>query len=328
METTHRGISIGAWLMLIAAAVGVPFAVVAYAILRYFGGPILPLEAPIAGLMEHPLWLVLLAVSGLVTLLASLLFLIGLIIYVVVPSLSPETARIDYASYWTALASFILAAAVGVLLQLLFSLAAATLSPTGELLAADGRLSPLQLLTTIVNTEVGLLLVLWIRIVRPGVISWRDMGITTERLGERLSIGFLAGIVVFVVASIIEFILASLGIQQTQLAIFEPLKSAPLAQFVALLLAGAGLAGFVEESFFRGYVFKAVLARKGAALAYLFSALLFSAAHLDLRAALPIFVTGLILAYVYRSTNSVIPAMVAHGLNNAVAFVVLYLGLV
>ena len=39
---------------------------------------------------------------------------------------------------------------------------------------------------------------------------------------------------------------------------------------------------------------------------------------------LPIFAVGLFLAYLYRHTGSILPGMLAHAFNNAVAFSFLY----
>jgi hypothetical protein len=50
------------------------------------------------------------------------------------------------------------------------------------------------------------------------------------------------------------------------------------------------------------------------------SAALFSAIHLEPLAAVPLFVIGVALAYVYEKTDNLMAPIALHMLNNAVAF--------
>lgn len=74
-----------------------------------------------------------------------------------------------------------------------------------------------------------------------------------------------------------------------------------------------------EEIFFRGLVFRGLRARWGALTAALASAVFFGAVHLELVHFLPIFVLGVVLAYTVERTQSLVPAIVIHGVNNVVA---------
>ena len=56
------------------------------------------------------------------------------------------------------------------------------------------------------------------------------------------------------------------------------------------------------------------------------SAVLFGAIHLNLAAIVPIVVMALGLAFLYDRSGSVVPGIVAHGFNNAVAITLLYAG--
>ena len=79
-----------------------------------------------------------------------------------------------------------------------------------------------------------------------------------------------------------------------------------------------------EEVFFRGFVFGA-LRRWGVFLASGLSALFFAAVHQQVVHFPPIFVLGIILALFYERTQSLVPAIVVHGINNLVAILaVLY----
>ena len=84
-----------------------------------------------------------------------------------------------------------------------------------------------------------------------------------------------------------------------------------------------------EEIFFRGFVFSGLVGRLGVVGAALISSLLFAIAHVDpsrwvdtLILVPPIFITGLLLAWLYHKTGSIWSAFAAHALQNALAFAV------
>lgn len=82
------------------------------------------------------------------------------------------------------------------------------------------------------------------------------------------------------------------------------------------------LAPLAEEVVFRGAVLRALLRwNRGPWVAIVISALLFSAAHLN-PAQLPhTFLVGLLLGWLYYRTDSIIPGMVYHWVNNSIAYV-------
>ncbi len=76
---------------------------------------------------------------------------------------------------------------------------------------------------------------------------------------------------------------------------------------------------FTEEVFFRGFVFPGLVHRLGAGWALVASAVVFSLFHVDPRLLGPIFVTGLLLAWLYHRTGSLWPGVAAHAGQNALA---------
>ena len=74
-----------------------------------------------------------------------------------------------------------------------------------------------------------------------------------------------------------------------------------------------------EEVLFRGFVFSGLTPRLGVVKAMVVSAAIFSAFHLTLGVLIPVFVTGLLLALVYRKTGSLWPCILAHAGQNALA---------
>lgn len=82
-------------------------------------------------------------------------------------------------------------------------------------------------------------------------------------------------------------------------------------------LVGAVLAPFVEEVFFRGFLFQGFRASYGWVKGMLLSSLIFGFAHLDPAALFPTFLLGCVLAFLYQRTNSLWPSVIVHVLVNS-----------
>ena len=78
----------------------------------------------------------------------------------------------------------------------------------------------------------------------------------------------------------------------------------------------------VEEVFFRGFIFSGLVPRFGVGWAMLASSVVFSLSHLTVGVLIPIFVTGLLLAWLYQRTGTLWPSIVAHAGQNALALAV------
>jgi len=89
---------------------------------------------------------------------------------------------------------------------------------------------------------------------------------------------------------------------------------------LAFPLLIVGLFGpFCEEVFFRGFALPAFASRFGLRGGILVSALLFAAFHFSIGAFVPIFIFGIVLAWLYVRTGSIYPSMVAHATQNIIA---------
>lgn len=92
-----------------------------------------------------------------------------------------------------------------------------------------------------------------------------------------------------------------------------------------LLLAGVLFAPFLEETFFRGFLYPAFRQSYGARWAAVLSSALFGVAHLSLAALIPTFIIGLIFCFLYEQTKSVWAGILLHALNNAFSLCALLL---
>lgn len=250
-----------------------------------------------------------------------LLLLVGMALYVGVPGFDARLARRDYDRPRTILAAL---AAVFVLGNVLG--APALLLPGALEAAQSGRALPsASLVVAMLATQLALLVVLGWRIVRPGVITFEAMGLTLRNVERQLNLGLIGGVAIFCLAIVVGLLMRGLGVQQTQMQMFESLRQVPLGVFLIVLLVTAVLAPVAEESFFRGYIFTALRGRYGRPLAYVGSALLFAAIHFNLPALVPILLMAVGLTYLYDRSGSVVPGIIAHGINNGFALVILRL---
>lgn len=80
------------------------------------------------------------------------------------------------------------------------------------------------------------------------------------------------------------------------------------------------LAPVLEEMLLRGIVLKGALQRYCPMAAILISAALFGIFHMSLLQGIPGFFIGIVLGFVFWKTGSLIPVMIIHAVNNAIAY--------
>lgn len=85
------------------------------------------------------------------------------------------------------------------------------------------------------------------------------------------------------------------------------------------ILAIAIVGPVLEELLFRGAITKALLQQYTPTKAILISALLFGVFHINPAQILPAFLIGILLAWTYYKTGSLIPCILMHILNNSLA---------
>jgi membrane protease YdiL (CAAX protease family) len=172
----------------------------------------------------------------------------------------------------------------------------------------------------IVFGEAILLLPVWYFAIYKYGVTWADLGLRSFQpwaLGQGCGLMALSLVVNLVYASLLG--LYGLEIQPDIELIFEG-TDLPLA----LLFGGAVVAPFVEEVFFRGFVFSGLRGKWGWPKAALISAGLFAVAHVIPTSILPIFILGLIFAFLYQASGSIWPAILMHMLTNTVALLAAY----
>jgi membrane protease YdiL (CAAX protease family) len=242
----------------------------------------------------------------------------------------PVEARRDLGTHRLALGSLVVVA-LGALVGT--SLANAVLADVLASYTRTGSMTIETFLVAALSTQVPMLLVLYGRLIAPGAITWRDLGLRPMPLERVLRVGMATGLAALLLAAVIGQLLASFGVRPNQVEQFSFVRREGLGAFVLVLLVAAVVAPFVEELFFRGFLFGLYRRRQPLWVAYLASGALFAFLHAlpgvmdlaqNLGLVLAVFVLGTLLAWTYQRTGSLYPGIVAHGVNNGVALVVLY----
>ncbi|HEX7173160.1 MAG TPA: type II CAAX endopeptidase family protein [Candidatus Limnocylindria bacterium] len=205
---------------------------------------------------------------------------------------------------------------VFVLVGLVLVIAAVLTAPFAEdaaaLLLGEGELTFLGALVLLTSTQLGLLLVSWLFVFRPNALAGLP-SLPGRNPADAVRSGIGWGVVAWIGASLASYVVfftfEALGLDpqpqaaEQALAVIDP---------VMAVLAIVILAPIAEEIFFRGVIFNAFLREGGRRWAFLGSSALFAVIHLSLVAAIPIFLLGLALAWVYDRTNNLLAPIAMH----------------
>ena len=169
--------------------------------------------------------------------------------------------------------------------------------------------------------ESVLVVSVWLIIAKKYSLPWSVVGVRLPSRGSAfaLSAAALLGSLTFTGAY-------SLVVSALELDALtpEPLPAELAGEGVAMLITAIALCvwvPFVEEIFFRGFLFAGIAARFGLYAGVTVSAILFALVHFSLATIIPIFVTGMLFALVYRATKSIWIPIVAHSAQNLIALI-------
>ena len=196
-----------------------------------------------------------------------------------------------------------------------------------RLIGADGLFATLL----VTNAAFILIPIIRVKLIRHEPLA--EIGFQAARPLKLVGIGVGVGVLALIVNASAGALFRQYGVEPDQAAQFPLFQGDYLGQ--ALFMIGAAvLAPIGEEILFRGYVFNALKQSFGARawgipLAYVVSALLFAGVHSFavsqglIGLLVPLFLIGLLLAWAMHVTNSLIPCIIAHAINNGVALIAL-----
>lgn len=113
-------------------------------------------------------------------------------------------------------------------------------------------------------------------------------------------------------------ILNALGYKPPSQPVFDMFfeeKRSSVILFLAIFVSVLG--PVIEEIFFRGFLYSAVKKRFGILSGVLLSGALFSALHTNIIGFLPIMILGILMAFLYETTGSLIASISVHILHNS-----------
>jgi hypothetical protein len=173
----------------------------------------------------------------------------------------------------------------------------------------------------IISTEPLVLLPVWIWAVRKYKAGWGSLGF---RRFPRKTIGLGCGLILLTYFfNVIYGSLLSFFHLRTQADLIVPLIKS--SSFGWIWIGAVVVAPFVEEVFFRGFIFAGLRGPYGWQKAAIISSLIFAVAHMQLTAMLPLFILGYIFAYLYEKSRSIWPAIFMHLTVNGLSLGAIYL---
>lgn len=174
------------------------------------------------------------------------------------------------------------------------------------------------------------LIYIYLFALRPrGLKFWPSLKVRTKTatMGpiKLILCGFLGWCAAFPLVLLMALVASLLtGSQGSENPVISQIMSAANAPnpIVILLfyLTIAVMAPICEETMFRGFIYGALRPRLGAALAVLVSAMIFGLVHFDKGGILGLIAIGIVLAYLFERTKSLLPCMITHGLWNGAMF--------
>ena len=181
----------------------------------------------------------------------------------------------------------------------------------------EGNLPRLAWLAAI--AESVLLISVWLIVVKKYRLSWSAVGVRPPYGVQSfvLAAAALLGSLAFTAAY--GAVVSGLGLD----ALTPESLPVGLAGDGALILLSALALGvwvpFVEEVFFRGFLFAGLAARYGLYVGVAVSAAMFALVHFSPATIIPIFVTGILFGLVYHVTRSIWIPIAAHSAQNLLA---------
>jgi membrane protease YdiL (CAAX protease family) len=210
-----------------------------------------------------------------------------------------------------------------VLLALVLVVASVANVPFGEdataLVLGDGELTLIGATIILVSTQTALLLISWLFVYRPRALAGLPRFPGREPL-KAAALGVAWGVAAWVVSTvligIVAVVLQQLGMEPEPQAAERAIE---MLNPVLVVLAIVVFAPIAEEVFFRGVVFNAWLREGGRRFAFIGSALLFAVIHVSLLSLIPIFALGLMLAWIYDRTGTLLAPIAMHATVNGIS---------
>ena len=182
----------------------------------------------------------------------------------------------------------------------------------------DVEYTGVPLLVGMLLVQLALPLTVWIFVVLRRKVRWSALGLGRRPAWRDAGWGGVV-LILEIAAQMVYYVgLEALGVDTEDLSP-APFVEAGSEYLIGLAILAIAVAPIAEELFFRGFVFAGLSGRWGPWWAGGISALLFMAAHVEPLSFPPLFVLGLLLAWLYHRTRALWGPMLVHFANNAIA---------
>jgi membrane protease YdiL (CAAX protease family) len=164
-----------------------------------------------------------------------------------------------------------------------------------------------------------MLLAVWLFGIKKYRVPWETVGLRRPLVRNRLGLPAAALVGSLAFGTAYAATVSALGVDALQP---EELPADLLGQGVTRVLNTVVIlfwGPFTEEIFFRGFLFAALIAPFGAVRAAVISSAVFALAHVSIATMPPIFVTGLLMSWLYLKGRSVWLPFSAHMAQNLIA---------
>lgn len=162
---------------------------------------------------------------------------------------------------------------------------------------------------------------------RPKRLSWDEVGLRSFPAPYFKLI--LAWTFVLIVGSVAIVILMELllGIGPDNQKSDSLQSQMTLMNFLIAFISAAVISPVYEEILYRGFVYRFLRARSNVAVSLFVSSLIFMLVHIPTYNTLPVnFLSGLIFAWTYEKTGSILPAIIIHSCFNGLAIILTAIG--
>lgn len=212
---------------------------------------------------------------------------------------------------------------LGSIVAIVFTSVALILIGLGVAVSGLETIGPVATLAAAASEALIVFVVWWLAIRRYVHGGWAALGMRSPQ-----GVAALLLIPVILIGSLGFTALYELAVTAIGLESLSP-EDLPSEMFgegalrVMTVAMTALLIPFVEELFFRGFLFAGLAARFGVLTGLVVSAAVFAVAHADVRTMIPIFVAGLLFGWAYHVTKSLWVPIAAHACQNVAALMLL-----
>lgn len=156
---------------------------------------------------------------------------------------------------------------------------------------------------------------------KPNADTWKAVGVHSFCLKHwKLIVIWTIILVVVSVGLVIGMDLFGIGTENSKTESLQ--TNITLWNFIIAFVSASIVSPIYEEIFYRGFLYRFFSSRYGILSGMLISSSIFTLVHIPTFNTMPVnFVSGLIFAWVFHKTGSVVPSILIHGVFNGIAVI-------